>query len=141
MIRPTRSGHVSTPPARTAGGSTVHLLKAAKLIEADGNERSVAFDLSNVELIRDALARLPGCKLVIVDPIGSYLGGRVDAHRDNEVRSVLAPLAALASERNVAVVLICHTRKSGAAGSGGEWQRIPDLRRKRQRSGKLCHSV
>ncbi len=93
----------------------VHLLKAAKLIEADGNERSVAFDLSNVELIRDALVRLPGCKLVIVDPIGSYLGGRVDAHRDNEVRSVLAPLAALASEREVAVVLVCHTRKSLAS--------------------------
>lgn len=93
----------------------VHLLKAAKLIEADGKETSVAFDLSNVELIRDALDRLPGCKLVIVDPIGSYLGGRVDAHRDNEVRSVLAPLAALASERNVAVLLVCHTRKALAS--------------------------
>jgi putative DNA primase/helicase len=93
----------------------VHLLKAAKLIEADGNERSVAFDLSNVELIRDSLARLPGCKLVIVDPIGSYLGGRVDSHRDNEVRAVLAPLAALAAERGVAVVLVCHTRKATAS--------------------------
>jgi hypothetical protein len=93
----------------------VHLLKAAKVIEVDGNERSVAFDLSNVDLIRDALARLPECKLVVVDPIGSYLGGRVDAHRDNEVRSVLAPLAALAAERGVAVVLVCHTRKALAS--------------------------
>lgn len=93
----------------------VHLLKAARLIEVDGKETSVAFDLSNVELIRDALARLPGCKLVIVDPIGSYLGGRVDAHRDNEVRSVLAPLAALAAERAIAVVLVCHTRKALAS--------------------------
>jgi putative DNA primase/helicase len=66
----------------------VHLLKAAKIFSEDGNERSVAFDLSNVDLIRDALDRLPDCKLVVVDPIGSYLGGRVDAHRDNEVRSV-----------------------------------------------------
>lgn len=93
----------------------IHLLKAAKLVEVDGKETSVAFDLSNVDLIRDALIRLPECKLVIVDPIGSYLGGRVDAHRDNEVRSVLAPLAALASERNVAVVLVCHTRKALAS--------------------------
>jgi putative DNA primase/helicase len=90
----------------------VHLLKAAKILSDDGNERSVAFDLSNVDLIRDALDRLPDCKLVVVDPIGSYLGGQVDAHRDNEVRSVLAPLAALAAERGVAVVLVCHTRKA-----------------------------
>jgi len=93
----------------------VHLLKAAKIIEVDGNERSVAFDLSNVDLIRDALDRLPECKLVVIDPIGSYLGGQVDAHRDNEVRSVLAPLAALATERGVAVVLVCHTRKALAS--------------------------
>jgi len=93
----------------------VHLLRAAKILSDDGNERSVAFDLSNVDLIRDALARLPECKLVVVDPIGSYLGGQVDTHRDNEVRSVLAPLAALAAERGVAVVLVCHTRKALAS--------------------------
>jgi hypothetical protein len=90
-------------------------LKATKILSEDGNERSVAFDLSNVDLIRDALDRLPGCKLVVIDPIGSYLGGQVDAHRDNEVRSVLAPLAALAAERGVAVVLVCHTRKALAS--------------------------
>jgi putative DNA primase/helicase len=93
----------------------VHLLKAAKTLSDDGNERSVAFDLSNVDLIRDALDRLPDCKLVVVDPIGSYLGGQVDAHRDNEVRSVLAPLAALAVERGGAVVVVCHTRKALAS--------------------------
>ena len=93
----------------------VHLLKATKILSDDGNERSVAFDLSNVDLIRDALGRLPDCKLVVIDPIGSYLGGRVDAHRDNEVRSTLAPLALLAAERGVAVMLVCHTRKTFAS--------------------------
>jgi putative DNA primase/helicase len=93
----------------------VHLLRAAKILSDDGNERSVAFDLSNVDLIRDALDRLPECKLVVIDPIGSYLGGQVDAHRDNGVRGVLTPLAALAAERGVAVVLVCHTRKALAS--------------------------
>jgi hypothetical protein len=55
---------------------------------------------------------MPDCKLVIIDPIGSYIGGHVDAHRDNEVRSVLAPVAALAEEYGVAVLLVAHTRKS-----------------------------
>jgi hypothetical protein len=93
----------------------IHMLRAVKVLSGDGNERSVAFDLSNVDLIRDALDRLPECKLIVIDPIGSYLGGQVDAHRDNEVRSVLAPLAALAAERRVAVVLVCHTRKALAS--------------------------
>jgi len=90
----------------------VHLLKAAKIVEKNGEKKSVAFDLSNIDLIRDALISLPACRLVVIDPIGSYLGSGVDAHRDNEVRSVLAPLAALAAERGVAVLLVCHTRKA-----------------------------
>jgi hypothetical protein len=90
----------------------VHLLRAVKLIESNGKETAVAFDLGNVELIRNALRSRPDCRLVVVDPIGSYLGSRVDAHRDNEVRGVLAPLAALAAEMNVAVLLVCHTRKA-----------------------------
>jgi hypothetical protein len=90
----------------------VHLLRAAKIVSADGGERTVAFDLTNVDLIRDALGRLPDCKLVVVDPVGSFLGAGIDMHRDNEIRSVLMPLAAIASERGVAVMLICHTRKA-----------------------------
>ena len=91
------------------------LLRTAKIIETTGKKTEVAFDLSNVGLIQEALERMPDCKLVVIDPIGSYLGGRINAHRDNEVRSVLAPLAMLAAERNVAIVLVCHTRKAAAA--------------------------
>jgi hypothetical protein len=43
------------------------------------------------------------------------LGGGIDAHRDNEVRAVLAPLAELAARRSVAVVAVCHTRKGGVS--------------------------
>ena len=92
----------------------VHLLRAARVVRADGEEATVAFDLSNIDLIRDALDGLPDCKLVVVDPIGSYLGSGVDAHRDNEVRAVLAPLGQLAAARGLAVVLVAHTRKAAA---------------------------
>ncbi|MBM4097972.1 MAG: hypothetical protein FJ261_14540 [Planctomycetes bacterium] len=101
--------------AADADRRRIHLLKAAKIIEVDGKEHSVAFDLSNVDLVRDTLEHLPECRMVVIDPIGSYLGGGVDAHRDNEVRSVLAPLAVLAAERGVAIVLVCHTRKASAS--------------------------
>jgi hypothetical protein len=107
-------GDTIAPRLLAAGANMrrVHLLRAAKVTRASGEEATVAFDLSNIDLIRDALAKLPECKLVVVDPVGSYLGGGVDAHRDNEVRAVLAPLGQLAAERGVAVVLVAHTRKA-----------------------------
>lgn len=92
----------------------VSLLRAEKIIKKDGSEGIVAFDLSNVELIRTALERMPDCRLIVIDPVGSYLGRGVDAHRDNEVRQVLAPLAMIAAEKKVAVLMVCHTRKAVA---------------------------
>jgi putative DNA primase/helicase len=53
--------------------------------------------------------------LIVIDPIGSFLGGSTDAHRDNQVRAVLAPVAALAEKYGPAVLIIAHRRKSSAA--------------------------
>ncbi|MFO0800084.1 MAG: AAA family ATPase [Gemmataceae bacterium] len=92
-----------------------HLLRAVRVTNAAGKETAVAFDLANVDMVGDSLDRLPDCNLVVIDPVGSYLGGRVDAHRDNEVRAVLAPLAALAAMREVAVLLVAHTRKGSGS--------------------------
>ena len=41
------------------------------------------------QVIEDAVARLPDLKLLVVDPIGSYLEQGVDSHRDNDVRGRL----------------------------------------------------
>lgn len=90
--------------------SRVHLLTA---VGSKSGERHVT--LSDVDAIGDVLKRIGDVRLVVVDPIGSYLGGRTDAHRDNEVRSVLAPIAALAEKFGVGVLLVAHRRKSTAA--------------------------
>jgi putative DNA primase/helicase len=54
-------------------------------------------------------------RLVVIDPIGSYLGNGGDTHRDTTVRIILAPLAALAERYRLAVVLIAHRRKAPAS--------------------------
>ena len=51
--------------------------------------------------------------LVIVDPFVAYLGAKVDIHRANETRAVLARLARVAEERKVAIVLVRHLTKGG----------------------------
>jgi putative DNA primase/helicase len=68
---------------------------------------SLERDLTSLE---DAVRTLGDCRLIIIDPLSAYLG-RVDSHRNTEVRSVLAPLAELAERHQVAVVCIDHLNK------------------------------
>lgn len=77
-----------------------------------GRDELRMFDLRDIAKLRGWLAAMDNPGLVIIDPIGSFIGGRTDSHRDNEVRSILAPVAELAREFNVAVLLVVHHRKS-----------------------------
>ena len=52
---------------------------------------------------------------MIVDPIQSYLGADVDAHRSNETRPVLDGLARLAEEHKCSFLLVRHLGKAQTA--------------------------
>ncbi len=104
-IRPRLDAHL----ADVAG---VHLLSAVRYLNSDGKPEERVFTLADLPALEQALDTVADCKLVVIDPIGSYLGGRTDAHRDNEVRAVLAPVAKLAERFGPAVVVVAHRRKS-----------------------------
>lgn len=101
--------------AHHADLSRIHILSMVRRIGEDGKPFEVMFTLADLVALETALQRLPDCKLVIIDPIGSFLGGGTDSHRDNEVRSVLAPVAMLAEKYGCAVIVIAHRRKSGGS--------------------------
>ncbi len=101
--------------AARADASRVVALQGMLSVHRDGSTSNKCITLADIDVIEAALDTMPDCRLVIVDPIGSYLGGQTDSHRDNEVRAVLAPLADLANRRGVAVLCVAHTRKGGAA--------------------------
>src|SRR5262249_45667901 len=50
-------------------------------------------------------------RLVIVDPIMSYLGEKIDPNSDHSVRQALTPLARLADETETTFLLIAHLNK------------------------------
>ena len=104
-IRPRLDAHYADP-------SCVHLLSAVRHVNDKGKPEEVMFTLADAAALEAAIAAVPDCRLVVIDPIGSFLGGRTDAHRDNEVRAVLAPVARLAEKYDTAVLVVCHTRKS-----------------------------
>lgn len=94
-----------------ADAHKVHLLSAVRH-KGDGHE--VMFTLRDLDALEAALKIHRDCKLVVVDPIGSFLGGKTDAHRDNEVRAVVAPAAMLVAKYGPAMLVIAHRRKSTA---------------------------
>ena len=53
-----------------------------------------------------------GAALVVVDPLMAYLGGDVNAHRDQDVRRAMAPLAAMLERTGCAGLLVRHLNKA-----------------------------
>ena len=89
-------------------GKTTFAATAPKPIIADCENgakyfglRGIKVDVAQIQGWSDmgeflAIAQTDRYDTVIIDPIGSYLGGGVDAHRDNEVRAILSPIATIA---------------------------------------------
>lgn len=96
--------------AHRADVERVHLLSGVRLASEDG-PREVMFTLADSHALRSAADELHDLKAVVIDPIGSFIGSKTDAHRDNEVRAVLAPVARFAEEYGAAVIIIAHRRK------------------------------
>jgi predicted ATP-dependent serine protease len=61
-----------------------------------------------VERLR-AAGRVVG--MLVIDPIGAFISGAIDTHRDASVRRALAPLAAMADRLDLAVVVVGHLTK------------------------------
>ena len=104
-IRPRLDAHL-------ADLSRVHLLEGVRRRDDNGRMVDAAFTLADIPALEAALQRHPETKLVIIDPIGSFIGGKTDAHRDNEIRAVLAPVARLAAQYGPAVLLVMHRKKA-----------------------------
>ena len=69
------------------------------------------FDLNNALSDIESLIVDNQPKLIVFDPIMSYMGANTDIYRDNAVRSVLEPLNKLSVQHNTAVVLVRHLKK------------------------------
>lgn len=79
---------------------------------ADG--KRVPFMPEHVPALEEHLDALPNPRLLIIDPVASLVGGKVDTYRDNQVRTALAPLVELAQRRRIAVVSVVHMNKDQA---------------------------
>jgi hypothetical protein len=106
------AAHVVRPRFNLLGGDPrrFHILRGSIMGEGETAHRG-AIRLSDISLLSDALKKTQA-RLVIVDPIQSYLGANVDAHRSNETRPVLDGLVGLAEEYNCSMLLVRHLGKA-----------------------------
>jgi hypothetical protein len=107
--------YVLRPRFDAQGGDPTrfHLLRGS----IEGNEEEAkkgGITLEDIPLLEAAL-RETGAKLVVIDPIQSYLGADVDAHRSNETRPLMDGLISLAERNGACVLIVRHLSKA----SGG----------------------
>lgn len=98
-------------PRIIAAGGDPSRIKVIGTVPIDGKsgERLVTLP-EDIPLIRDAVREMDA-KLVIIDPIMSYLG-ELRGNSDQDVRAALLPLKEMAAQEQVAVVLVRHLNKT-----------------------------
>jgi putative DNA primase/helicase len=101
------------PRLDAAGGdpARVHALTDVTFRDDEGNLRQRSVTLADVEQINFAIAKF-GARLVIIDVLMAYLPAKVDSHKDQDIRSVLARLADLGEKTGCCILLLRHMNKS-----------------------------
>jgi AAA domain len=103
------------PRLKAAGADLdrIRIVSGVKEQSDVGVEIERSFSLQgDLPLLEGAIRKLGDARLIIIDPITSYLG-RVDSHKNAEIRSVLEPVAQMAARHGAAVVGITHFSKGG----------------------------
>jgi RecA-family ATPase len=67
--------------------------------------------IADLAAIRQAIKSVEA-KLLVIDPLMAYLPAETNSYRDQDIRRSLAPLAALAGELDVAILVIRHLNKT-----------------------------
>ena len=101
------------PRFDAAGGdaSRVGVVRAIEIKNANGGVLQSSFNLaSDLALLEAEIVRRSDVRLVIIDPVSSYMG-KTDSHKNSEVRGVLEPISNMAERLRVAVLGITHLSK------------------------------
>ncbi|MBI5197057.1 MAG: AAA family ATPase [Nitrospirae bacterium] len=102
------------PRLKAVGADLSRIVALAGVPDHEGKLRLPT--LENIEAMVRA-CRMVDAGLVIVDPLMGYLSGRTDSHRDQDIRAALGPLARMAEEIGVAVLVVRHLNKAGGGQS------------------------
>lgn len=99
-------------PRLTAAGAGLERVSIVKFVQKQ-DEKGRQFLLGeDLDALEKTVAEVGDVALITIDPITSYMGGKMDSHKATEVRSQLGPLKDFAERMDVAVSAITHPPKS-----------------------------
>jgi hypothetical protein len=103
---------VIVPRLLDYGANLKFVERASSVLTKDENDiRIVQTALKeDVQFIEDRIKLLGNVGLIVIDPITNYLGGLV-MNKEEDIRSLLMPLADMAQRNNVCVVTVGHLNK------------------------------
>lgn len=73
---------------------------------------SIPADLERLERLERIIVA-ENATFVVVDVLAAFLSGKVDSHRDQDVRGVLMPLAKMAERTGATIIVLRHLSKTG----------------------------
>jgi len=103
------------PRLEAAGGDPglVECVTGILTVDADTGEATTQWPNLTTDLpMIGGLIAGTGARLLIVDVLMAYLDGRTDSYKDQHVRAVLGPVAAMAERTGCAVIVLRHLTKS-----------------------------
>jgi hypothetical protein len=92
-------------------------LAFALSIETATGERALHFP-SDLPVLAEAIAKVEP-RLVIVDPVASYIDAGLDMAKNNQMRQILQPLITLAAGTETAIIPVYHLGKERGRGAIG----------------------
>lgn len=102
------------PRLEVAGANKSKIVSLQGVKDSDGQYRFPTVE--DVQAIKKACESVDG-KVLVIDPLMGYLGGKINSHKDQDIRRVLSPLAKMANETGIAIIIIRHLIKSDSNNS------------------------
>ena len=100
-------------PRLIASGADRSMVGRLEVVDDIDEQVAMSLPVDNLLLERAILDNDVG--LVVIDPLMSVIGSRIDTHREREVRTALDPLAQIADRTGAVVLGIAHFNKSASS--------------------------
>jgi hypothetical protein len=100
-------------PRLEALGANVERVRFMEGVERNDQKENFALP-RDTDMLERAIMDMPNCKLVIIDPLASFLS-TMGSGSLAKVRAALNPLKDVAKRHNVAIILINHLNKSAGS--------------------------